>query len=110
MWLFSETGFVSVVKDIEEKGGLVARARDERSLEGLSGAAGAPIVNTPGRDYPLRVFLERETFSDWVANQIEALDYTNYKSRMWQKRGVQFAEPLHEVWAAMHGISSPESR
>lgn len=105
MWLFTETGFVSVVQNFEEKGRLVTRARDEKSLEGLSEAAGTPIVSTPGRDYPFRVFIDRETFSAWVTNQIDALDYTNYKSRMWQTRGVQFAESLHEVWAAMHGVT-----
>jgi len=105
LWLFTETGFVSVVRDVSEKDLLVARARDKESLAGLSEAAGVPLEETPLRDYPYRVHLPRKVFTVWLLKQVAELDYTNYKSRMWQTRGAKFAQPLHEVWSAMHAVT-----
>jgi len=109
MWLFTETGFVSVVRDVSEKDLFIARARDKESLRGLSEAAEVPVEATPLRDYPNRVHLSRKVFTDWLVTQVDELDYTNYKSRMWQTRGAEFAEPLHEVWAVMRSLTrAPE--
>ena len=108
MWLFTETGFVSVVQDWDTKDLLVARARDKTSLEELSAFAEASIEETPHRDYPYRVYLTREALAGWLVRTVEQLRYHNYKARMWHTRGEQFSEPLHEVWAAMkEGLQNP---
>ena len=105
MWLFTDSGFVSVVQDWDTKDLLVARARDKTSLEELSTFAEASIEETPHRDYPDRVSLTREALAGWLVRTVDHLHYNNYKARMWHTRGEQFSEPLHEVWAAMHGVT-----
>lgn len=103
MWCFSDSGFVSVVQENEDL--LVARARDKTSLEELSTLARASIEETPHRDYPYRVYLTRGDLKKWLVKTVDQLHYNNYKARMWHTRGEQFSEPLHEVWAAMHGVT-----
>jgi hypothetical protein len=108
MWLFTETGFVSAVVNSENRGKIVARARDKESLDALSKLVGRPVATTPRRDYQFRVVVERETFHNWISNSVERLDYTNFKNRMWETRGANFSEPLHDVWAVMRRVTDPE--
>lgn len=101
MWLFTETGFVSVVADPQDKDKMVVRARDKASLQPLMDEYGVKMVNLKNRDYPHRVFLTRKQFVDWLVQAGEDLTYTNYKNRVSQTRGYDFASPLHDVWATM---------
>jgi hypothetical protein len=101
MWLFSETGFVSVVQDPKDKNKMVVRARDEESLKPLVDNYDVKIVKLKNRDYPARVFLTREQFVDWLVEVGETLQYTNYKNAATASRGYEFARPLHSVWSTM---------
>jgi len=101
MWLFTKTGFVSVVQDAKDKDKMVVRARDKQSLEPLMDEYGVKLVNLKNRDYPHRVFLTRKQFVDWLVQSGEDLDYNNYKTKVTQTRGSEFAHPLHDVWATM---------
>jgi len=101
MWLFSETGFVSVVQDPQDKNKMVVRGRDMESLKPLVERYDAKIVQLKNRDYPHRVFLTREQFVDWLVELGETLKYTNYKTRAGQARGHDFTRPLHTVWSTM---------
>ena len=101
MWLFTETGFVSVVADAKQKDQMVVRARDKKSLQPLVDEYGVKILNWKNRDYPHRVLITRKQFVDWLVQSGEDLTYTNYKSRVSQTRGYDFAHPLHDVWATM---------
>jgi hypothetical protein len=101
MWLFSETGFVSVVRDPKDKNKMVVRARDKESLKPLVEEYGVKIVNLKNRDYPHRVFLTRKQFVDWLVELGDDLNYTNYKNQVHVTRGDEFARPLHKVWGTM---------
>lgn len=105
MWLFSETGFVSAVVDLQDKNKMIVRGRDRRSLEPLAKLTRVEILDTPERDYPHRVFVTRKQFINWVVANIELMQYNNYKSRMYQTRGADFTHALSEVWSVMHEVS-----
>jgi hypothetical protein len=107
MWIFTETGFLSVVEHFEDPDVLVVRARDATSLKGLSRASQGVIMATPANDYPYRIHVGRDVFAEWLLEQVSSLNYTNYKSHMVQTRGHEFTEALHQVWATMHSIESP---
>ena len=109
MWLFTETGFVSAVSHSKNDQQIVVRARDRKSLAALSKLDCGLIESTPWRDYPFRAVVERETLLKWISDSVERLDYTNFKNRMWETRGADFSEPLHEVWAAMRRVTNPAS-
>lgn len=104
MWIFSQTGFVSVVQHWDKPDILVVRAREKQSLSGLSAALGAPIVATPTNDYPFRLEAPKTLFADWVQDQVLNIDYANYKSKMSHTRGSEFAWALSDVWLAMHQV------
>lgn len=104
MWLFSETGFVSAVQHRDHPKSFIVRGRDRKSLEPLAKFARAKIVETESADYPFRVVVSRKKFGAWVAEQIENLDYTNYKGRMYSTRP-EFGNALHNVWDDMHAVS-----
>ena len=105
MWLLTQTGFVSAVRHVEENDRLIVRARDTESLRGLSEAAETQIQATPEADYPYRVELPRAVFSEWLTEQVDTLDYTDYKSRVTESRGFHYAGVLHEVWAVLHALT-----
>ena len=108
MWVFTETGFVSAVRHRSEKDKLVVRARDQKSLESLSNSVGLDIVETPSNDYPYRVFVDDVVFAAWLHKQTVAVDYTNFKDRVHDTRGHDFAGTLLSVWNTMHLVTSLE--
>lgn len=104
MWLFSETGFVSAVQHRDDPDMFIVRGRDRKSLEPLAKFAKVKVIENEGTDYPFRVFVPRKKFAAWVAKQIENLDYTNYKGRMYSSRP-EFGTALHNVWDDMHAVT-----
>jgi hypothetical protein len=108
MWVFTETGFVSAVRKTDLPDVYTVRSRDRKSLEPLASFAGVEIVETPYGDYPLRVFLKPEVFTEWLATQSSSIEYSNFKSRVSQTRGYEYVDALHEVWAAMLATAGKE--
>jgi hypothetical protein len=107
MWVFTTSGFVSAVyKD----GALQVRARDRKSLLALSRETGAEIIATPIADYPYRIAVTNEQFSNWVSAQAMAVDYKNFKSEVADTLGYGFAKPLNQVWSAMHDVEDAQAR
>jgi len=101
MWLFTQTGFVSVVANSEKEDEMMVRARDKQSLQPFVDEYGVKILSWKHTDYPLRVLITRKQFVDWLVQSGEDLTYSNYKTRVSQTRGHEFAHPLHDVWATM---------
>ena len=110
MWIFTETGFVSAVRHFSEKDKLVVRARDEKSLEGLANSVGLEIVSTPSNDYPYRVLVADSVFAKWLSKQTMAVDYTNFKDRVHDTRGHDFAGALMGVWSEMRQVEDEDAR
>jgi hypothetical protein len=107
MWVFTTTGFVSAVfKD----GAIQVRARDRQSLTPLAKQTGAEIIATPLADYPYRIAITNEQFSQWVSAQAMAVDYKNFKSEIADVRGYDFAKPLNQVWSVMHEVEDKKAR
>lgn len=107
MWLFTNTGFVSAVKNGDK---LKVRARDERSLYPLVKFAGVKVVKTPYADYPYRVEVTNEVFAGWVSQLATEIDYHNFKSEVGAKRGYNYAHPLTQVWSIMHDVEDGNAR
>jgi hypothetical protein len=110
MWLFTETGFISAVRTTPGSSLLRVRGRDRQSLEDLAVSAGVGIDHSPTRDYPYRVEVTTEQLNTWLLDQTEQLDYTNFKNRVHETRGHEFAGALTRVWSVMHEVEDAESR
>jgi len=108
MWLFTSSGFISIVeKDADH---LAVRARDSLSLSSLAQSYGVEIRSTPTADYPYRIFITKDQFKNWLSNQPGQIDYKNFKSEVSITRGKNFANALLKVWSAMHAIEDIQAR
>ncbi len=107
MWLFTNTGFVSAVRNGSD---LMVRARDKESLEPLAEVSNTEIIRTPQNDYPYRVIVTHETFSKWAAHMASGINYQNFKSEVAAARGYDFAHPLMKVWSAMLEVEDAGAR
>lgn len=110
VWIFTETGFVSVVRHHSESGVVVVRARDQESLEGLMNQTDAPLMQSPYNDYPYRVHIRDEEFQAWLAGVSSHIDYTNFKDRVHDTRGSNFVHSLMGVWNIMHDVEDRGAR
>ncbi len=105
MWIFTQDGFVSAVDNGMEPGKLAVRARDKESLALLAELTGAEIQEFEGTDYEYRVHVTREELTKWMTMNIETLDYSNFKNRVWASRGEVFHDACSEVWGVMLQVS-----
>ena len=110
MWIFTQTGFVSAVRHWSEPETLVVRARDRASLVALADSVDAPIEKTPTNDYPYRVEVSERGFRDWLVAHVASLDYSNFKSRVHDTRGEDYADALMGVWNTMHDVEDDDAR
>jgi hypothetical protein len=111
MWIFTQTGFVSVVRNESDDGLMHVRARDAESLKELATLSGEAVAKTPNGDYPYRIDIPEMVLVSWLTASVGAIDYlTNFKGRVGQVRGWNFAEPLHTVWDAMRMAEDGEAR
>lgn len=109
MWIFTTSGFVSAVRNPNDRT-IIVRSRDRASLEPISSKFQTPIKKTPLADYPYRLFLDHEKFVKWVSDEASALDYRNFKSEVAASRGKDFARTLGQVWSTMHQVEDADSR
>ena len=108
MWLFTTTGFISIVEDDADQ--LIVRARDSFSLSPLAQSYNVEIRSTPTADYPYRIFLSKDQFKNYLHNQTGLINYKNFKSEVAITRGKKFANALLSVWSAMHEVEDKEAR
>jgi len=101
MWIFTSTGFVSVVVHRDDDTRLVVRGRDRASLASLRARTDAPLDPWQGHDYAHRVVVTRAEFEAWLATEVEAITYTNFKTSAQLRRGGRYAQVLHDVWEVM---------
>jgi len=108
MWLFTSSGFISIVEKDADR--LAVRARDSLSLSSLAQSYGVEIRSTPTADYPYRIFITKDQFKNWLSNQPGQIEYKNFKSEVSITRGKNFANALLKVWSEMHAIEDIQAR
>jgi hypothetical protein len=109
MWVFTQDGFISAVDNGHVPGKLAVRARDKKSLELLAALTQQEIVKSKNADYPYRVFVAKDDFTNFLASHVESLDYSNFKDRVYSTRGNKFASACGKVWAAMLDVTDKEA-
>ena len=108
MWLFTTTGFISIVE--QDADYLIVRARDRLSLSLLAQSYEVEIRSTPAADYPYRLLLSKDQFKNYLHNQGGLINYKNFKSEVATTRSKAFANILVKVWSAMHGVEDKQAR
>ena len=96
MWIFMSNSFLSVVQNKDDATLLHVRARKRDDLKLLFPQAF--ITKTPDGDYPFRCDVGREVFAQALVNEIDQIDYTNFKASVKDRRR---HDAYMDVWTAM---------
>lgn len=108
MWLITTHGLLSVVRNLDSRGpidALLVRGRVRSDLElfaDFAGRRGARpvVVETPEADYGFRLTTSRSNLSAFLAAQVDALEYPNFKSEV-AKADPERAHVYMGVWSAL---------
>jgi len=109
MWIFTTSGFVSAVRNPNDRT-IIVRSRDRESLKHLAERYKTKVIATPVADYPYRLVLSSHLFAEWVQEQCLNIDYPNFKSAAKIQRDSIFTRALNKVWSVMHDIEDGEAR
>jgi hypothetical protein len=113
MWVFTRYGFFSVVcaKNLSagglDKSHLMIRARSAAHLKTLKDRfskqlAGCEISVAKDTDYPCRLIVARDTWTEISRLLADEIDYGNFKSEVARHKGNDnYEESLHKVWSVM---------
>lgn len=105
MWIFTTSGFYSIVSDQQTPGNALVRARVRQDLEAFCARTDAPDpVETRDRDYRFRTSVSYATLAADLAAQAEAIDYPNFKNEVAARQGHDRAERYERIWWIMHEL------
>jgi len=117
MWLFTDIGFFSVVRNRNNPSRLIVRARSEVDIKRLVSRHGhsldlteLDVVYTPFADYSCRVEVSVLPWSAVLAQLTQDIDYDNFKDCVHRRQGVDRAMLYSQVWSTMLSLQgSPDS-
>ena len=104
MWIFTNKGYISVVKHNHDTGYVMVRAREKQVLSWLQEIAKAenltvkPIEYTPKADYQYRMMVHKLSFSCIMAKLIIGMEYTNFKDSIKNK---DYGNLAMELWLTL---------
>lgn len=110
MWIFTTSGFFSIVR----KPGsdlLTVRARAKGDLEALRTAhlpELGPTQTNGGTDYPFRATVAPEAFAAALGKLALGITYPNFKDAVAKVQGPARSRAYHKVWAAL--LDLPEGK
>ncbi len=109
MWLITPTGFFSIVEKStdQKKDTLTIRARVRSDLVGLKQTVCPSlgrIRESGDTDYRFRATARREDVARALAQMVEVLGYSNFKSEVAIQQGIDRAHLYHDVWNVLHRL------
>jgi hypothetical protein len=105
MWLFTPSGFLSIVADQQHPGHALVRARVREDLEAFCERTGAPApTETPERDYRFRTTVRFAVLAADLAQQAGTIDYPNFKAEVASRQGYDRARRYGRIWSVTHEL------
>lgn len=107
MWIFSKSGFVSVVQHRDKPGFVLVRGRTEADVTNFRDACGGPRVgypveHTPEADYLYRVAMPAVIATSGMVVLMGGIDYGNFKNAVHERDEPTRDRAMMRVWQAMH--------
>jgi ASC-1-like (ASCH) protein len=106
MWISTNKGFISIVRDRQNDDALLVRARRKQHLEEIFPEFKSSIIETRHADYRWRVFIKEKDVMVIIARQISLIDYDNFKNSV---RDEDLHDAYSEVWSVMYGLQRQTS-
>ena len=101
MWVFTNTGFVSIVQDWNDDSKVFVRGRRKKDVDsfvdGVIDPLNSQVVHTPEHDYHYRVGISKDELKVALSRQVDNIDYFNFKRSMRDDDLHRFAS---EMWLA----------
>lgn len=111
MWVFLNDAFLSIVqpgrldlsraglRGADEGDYLCVRARVRNDLQRAFLSPSLKVHEWPGRDYPFRAFVLRETVANMLSTRVITLDATNFKDSVQEH---ERHDAYMDVWTVMN--------
>jgi hypothetical protein len=101
MWIVTNKGLVSVVRDRNDPNTLLVRARQDGLLEEMIKEAGlnARVWQDEYADYPNRAKMSTIDFTDLLYAQVRRIDYPNFKNSVKNSK-------LHALYSRVWSVLS----
>jgi hypothetical protein len=96
MWIVTKGAFLSIVSKDCGPDELLVRARRPGDIEKVFPQV--KVVEGAGTDYRCRAVIKRQTVAEAIANEVEAVDYGNFKTAVYRAGEYQLETVLHRVW------------
>lgn len=115
MWIFTNKGMISAVRNRDEIDTVLVRARKRAHLsEFFQNDSEVQIYQDDTADYPFRANVSIARFKQATDSQIDDITYTNFKGSIHMTEdGYQYHEACMNVWATMvsyqKGYYDPEN-
>jgi hypothetical protein len=103
MWIFTTTGFVSIVEDTTDKRMVLVRSRNRDHLVAFKKKMRVPrgrITHDATRDYPYRLRMLKERAAWAIFDMMTGIDYGNFKAEAEKRQGdvEEYVNVLHAVY------------
>jgi hypothetical protein len=100
MWLYTQSGFVSVVQHSRKHDHVVVRARSVQHIQELQRRyplwlAGVAPLQDDDADYRYRITVPKAMWAGAAQAMMLDIDYTNFKAKMSNSDHVSL---LHDIW------------
>lgn len=99
MWLALSNSFLSIVADRKDKNRLLVRARVAGHIEAVFPTA--EVFTDRGADYLYRAYIKRSVVAAALTDQIQAIDYDNFKSSVADH---ELHQAFLRVWSVMRNL------
>lgn len=106
MWIFTKNSFLSIVEDMNNSDRLLVRGRLDGDIEKMFPDHKKDVIKGAGTDYLYRAFIPREVVAKAIKNQVNNLDYSNFKSANSDSR----QHHLMDIWDIMYTVQQTEGR
>lgn len=98
MWIFLTDAFFSIVEDKQNATRFVVRARIKEDLPRVFGLSPKAVEVDGGTDYKYRAYLSKDFVIKKITEEMESIDYTNFKSEVTEK---DRSEAYSKVWGVL---------
>lgn len=108
MWVMTEDGFYSAVQDTNNSDRVYVRARSREDIDRLRriiGKTAGRVITDMGYDYPVRLWLTKADWANYLQNAASDITYPNFKDAVYDVNPTR-AKTYGRVWGVLLDIEN----
>src|SRR4051812_25080379 len=113
MWVFTTTGYLSLVENQDDKSTIIVRARVRGDMNRFREQylhVPAIITYHENNDYPYRMIVPKGEIAKAVAAAVMDIDYKNFKSEVHEVQGGYRASVYTRIWGVLIDLEGNRRR